>query len=93
MKIYNNCLADFREGYYMYIPLSIIFQSCLGSVSILYLTQLNFTLSTFIMVTLCTIVCMAYNAAVLAQLNVKWVFNLLLISIITNILILGILTF
>lgn len=88
MKIYNNLLADFKEGYYMYIPLSIIFQSCLGSLSIFYLTQMPFSISIFIKVTLCTIVCMFYNAAILAQLNVKWVFNLLLISIITNILIL-----
>lgn len=89
MKIYNRYLADFKEGYYMYIPLSIIFQSCLGSISVFYLTQMPFGISVFFKLTLCTIVCMFYNASIMAQLRVKWVFNLLLISIFANILILA----
>ena len=91
MTLYNKWLADFEKHFILYVPLSIILQSCLGSISIFYLTELPYSTSSFIRVTLCTIVCMFYNASIMAQLKKKWVFNLLIISLVTNILL--ILTF
>ena len=61
MNLYNNLLADFKKNFIMYVPLSIILQSCLGSVSIFYLTQLPYSTSVLIGVTMCTIVCMLYK--------------------------------
>ena len=88
MNLYNNLLADFKKNFIMYVPLSIILQSCLGSVSIFYLTQLPYSMGILIGVTLCTVVCMLYNASIMAQLSVKWVFNFLILSVFVNILIL-----
>jgi len=88
MKTYMSLFNEFRKDYMIYVPLSIIFQSCLGSIVILYLLQMPYSIALLIKVTLCTILCMAYNASVLAQLKVKWVFNLLLMSVIVNLVLL-----
>jgi len=89
MKIYNAWFADFKKNYMIYIPLSIIFQSCFGSIVIFYLLQLPYSISLIVRVTICTILCMLYNASVIAQFKVKWVFNLLLMSIIINFMLLA----
>ncbi len=89
MTLYNKWLADFKKHFILYVPLSIILQSCLGSISIFYLTELPYSTSSFIRVTLCTIVCMFYNASIMAQLKKQWVFNLLIISLVTNILLIA----
>lgn len=85
MKIYHNFLQDFKTNYQMYIPLSIIFQSCLGSIAAMYIlmnsTQESFH---FFQLTLCVIASMGYNAVIFAQLNIKWVFNVLIFSLIMN---------
>ncbi len=88
MTLYNKWLTDFKENLILYVPLSIILQSCLGSISIFYLTQMPYSTSLLIRVTLCTIVCMCYNASIMAQLKKKWIFNLLIISLVTNIVLL-----
>lgn len=90
MTFYTKYLADFKEGYLGYIPLSIIFQSCLGSIAAMYIIS-NSTIESFpfIQLGLCVIASMIYNAAVLIQLNYKLVFNLFLSSIITNAILIG----
>lgn len=88
MKMYTNLLNDFKRDYMIYVPLSIIFQSCLGSVVIMYLLQMSYSTSLLFKVTLCTILCMSYNAAVLAQFKTKWVFNLLIMSVVFNLILL-----
>ena len=87
MAVYNKLLVDFKSLYWEYVPLSVIFQSCLGSVAAMmilaikgpfYLVQLG----------LCILVSMLYNAAILAQLKTKWVFDMLLISVGLNLILL-----
>lgn len=87
MNYYNHLLSDFKRNYMLYIPLSIILQSCIGSIAAMYVlmssTSGNFP---FFQLSLCVVLCMLYNAAVLAQLNCKWVFNILLLSIFVNVM-------
>ena len=83
MKIYNNILRDFQSSYLMMIPLSIILQSCLGSAATLYITINKGPMMLF-QLGLCIAVTMMYNAAVLAQLKSKLVFNLLILSVLIN---------
>ncbi|NER14029.1 hypothetical protein GWK08_11300 [Leptobacterium flavescens] len=84
MTYYHQYLAKFRENYMMYIPLTIILQSCLGSVAAMYILQNNDRPFFLVQLFLCVCVCMFYNAAILAQLKTKIVFNLLLISLFLN---------
>lgn len=80
-------LSQFQEMYYLGIVLGIIASSCIGSIAAsLALKNLPGFVELF---QLCVAVgtAMWFNASVLAQLNIKTVFNSLLISVIANILI------
>ncbi len=85
MKVYNNLLQDFQSSYMMMIPLTIIFQSCLGSIATLYILM-NKGPMMLLQLGICIAVTMMYNASVLAQLNKKVVFNLLILSVLSNVL-------
>ncbi|WP_299890875.1 hypothetical protein [uncultured Lacinutrix sp.] len=87
MKYYNYMLSDFKVNFMIYIPLSIILQSCIGSIAAMYILQTSAVDAfPFFQLTLCVIVSMAYNASVLAQLGYKLVFNMLVLSMLINIL-------
>lgn len=87
MNVYNNLLSSFQSSYLLMVPLSIVVQSCLGSIAALYiliakgpylLTQLA----------VCIAVTMMYNASILAQLKSTIVFKFLVLSLFVNILLL-----
>lgn len=81
-KGYNNLLEEFKREQTGYAAISIIGQSCLGSVAAMALLMNDWTLFLKMgLLGLVTVCCMAFNAAVLAQLNSKTTFNLLLLSV------------
>ncbi|PKA84004.1 hypothetical protein ATE92_2174 [Ulvibacter sp. MAR_2010_11] len=80
----DHLLADFKEDYYMYIPLTIILQSCVGSIAAMLILSNGFSAVTFIELTLCVSLSMLYNAALLAQLKPKFSFGLLVVSLLLN---------
>lgn len=87
-KFYNTLLAEFKRAQTGYATIAIIGQSCIGSVAAMLLLMSE--MQTSVMLTLLffvTILCMAYNGAVLAQLKSKAVFNLLLLSVSFSILV------
>lgn len=73
MEIYQKSLANFEKSYFAFATLSIIGQSCLGSIAAMY-TLYNGT-SPFQMIQLAIIVtiCMSVNTGILAQLSSKMV--------------------
>lgn len=85
MKVYNNLLSNFQSLYMLMIPLSILFQSCLGSIAALFILM-NKGSYFLIQLALCIVVTMIYNASILAQLKSEIVFKFLLISLGVNIL-------
>jgi len=78
-------LSDFKVNFMIYIPLTIILQSCIGSVSAMYILKTS-TVEVFpyFQLIICVIVSMLYNAFVLAQLGYKLVFNMLVLSLLIN---------
>lgn len=83
MKIYDNLLAEFKREQTGYSSIAIIPQSCIGSVAAMMLLMNDWApFSKLALLFLVTILCMAYNGAVLAQLKSKATFNLLIISIV-----------
>lgn len=84
MSIYNKYFIDFKKHYILYIPLSIIFQSCIGSIAAMYVLMNNNSNFYLFELSLCVMVTMSYNAAIMAQLKYKWVFNFLIVSLIVN---------
>ncbi|WP_430412774.1 hypothetical protein [Kordia sp.] len=86
MTLYTKYYNEFHDKYTMYIPLTIILQSCIGSIAAMYILMTGLdTISSLIQLFLCVILCMFYNAAILAQLRDKWVFNMLVMSLVFNI--------
>jgi len=85
MTLYTRYYEEFHDKYTMYIPLTIILQSCLGGIAAMYILINGLdTISSLIQLGLCVIVTSVYNAAILAQLRDKWVFNILLLSLLMS---------
>jgi len=86
MTLYDKYLNDFKSLYLANMTLGIILQSCVGSIAAMFILVNNdFSLFSYLQLTLCVIVTMAYNAAALAQMPYKMTFNLLLLSLFVNI--------
>lgn len=77
---------EFEFDYYMYMPLTIILNSCIGSIAAMTILSQGTSLLTGIELTLCVSLCMGYNAALLAGANRKLTFWLLMASLVINLL-------
>ncbi|MDP2685583.1 MAG: hypothetical protein Q8O62_00055 [Aequorivita sp.] len=77
---------EFENDYFMYIPLTIILNSCIGSIAAMTVLAQGTTLLSGIELTLCVSLCMGYNAALLAGSNRKFAFWLLAVSLLVNML-------
>lgn len=87
MNILNHYRHDFRQNYILYIPLTIILQSCLGSIAAMFILKNSITGSFhFIELTLCVIFAMGYNAVVYAQLKTNFIFNVLIATLLVHVL-------
>jgi hypothetical protein len=81
-KWYHVQLEEFKRQQTGYAALAIIGQSCLGSVAVMLLLMHKMpTMVQMTFVFLVTIICMMFNAAVLAQLKSRITFNLLVLSV------------
>ena len=86
MTLYTKYYNEFQNKYTMYIPLTIILQSCIGSIAAMYILMTGLdTISSLVQLFLCVILCMFYNAAILAQMKGKLVFNMLILSLLFNV--------
>ncbi len=77
---------EFEAEFYMYIPLTIIVNSCLGSIAAMTILAQGTSLLSGIELTICVSLCMGYNAALLAGSNKKFAFWLLAVSLMANLL-------
>ncbi len=77
---------EFEYDYYMYVPLTIILNSCIGSIAAMSVLGQGTSLLSGIELTICVSLCMGYNAALLAGSNRKFAFWLLVVSLVANIL-------
>lgn len=83
LKRYRSLLNEFKKEQTGYAAIAIIAQSCLGSAAVMVLLMNEMPMATkMAFIFLITILCMGYNAAVLAQLKSKTTFNMLLISLV-----------
>lgn len=84
MSLYKKFYEEFKGGYYMHATLGIIASSYLGSVAALLILNSGSRAVEMVELFWITTVCMSYNAAVLSNLNKSWVFNLLIISVLSS---------
>lgn len=87
MRLYNQLLNEFKREQTGYSTIAIIGQSCIGSVAAMVVLMHHMPEAIKLtLLFLVTILCMAYNGAVLARLKTKTTFNLLVLSVIFSIL-------
>lgn len=89
MKLYNILYKDFEDLYVGYSAIAVILSSCLGSAAALVILMNGHDLTQMIQLFLVVVVCMTYNASVLAQLKPKIVFNSLIISLLVSIILIA----
>ncbi len=82
LELYHELLEEFQRARFGYATIAIIGQSCLGSAAAMFLLMSGLAdLPKMGLLFLVTIFCMAFNGAVLANLNAKITFNILIISV------------
>ncbi len=86
MRLYNNLLADFEEMIMGYSAIGIIASSCLGSVAAMFILMNGHSLVNMLQLFVVVVVCMGFNATILAQLKSKIIFNSLLISLLVSLI-------
>ncbi|MBJ7879986.1 hypothetical protein [Gelidibacter salicanalis] len=85
MSLYNKGLQDFTDHLILYIPLSIIFQSCIGSIATMLILMTSQSTFHFLDLTLVVTFAMAYNGSLYAQLKPKLIFNLFIATVLVHI--------
>ncbi len=84
-KLYYRAYNEFKKSQLGYSTIAIIGQSCVGSVAamVLLMGSMEMVLK-MVLLFLVTILCMAFNGAVLAQLKPLATFNFLVLSLMFN---------
>ena len=77
---------SFEYDYYMYVPLTIVLNSCLGSIAAMTILMQGTSLLSGIELTICVSLSMGYNAALLAGVNRKFSFRFLMVTLLVNML-------
>lgn len=90
MKLYNALYKDFEELFVGYSTVAIILSSCLGSAAAMVILMNGHDFLQMIQLFAVVVVCMGYNASVLAQMKPKFVFNSLILSLVVSSVLLAI---
>lgn len=86
MTFYQRSLSEFKRDFYAGATTGILVSSCLGSIAAMLILMGGHNLGHMIELGAVVVVCMWFNASVLAQLKPKFVFNSLIISLAVSIL-------
>lgn len=84
MTLYQKGLEDFKEHLTLYVPLTIIFQSCLGAIAAMFILKDSYPSFHFLDLILVVSFAMAYNGALYAQLKTKVLYNLFIATILVH---------
>jgi hypothetical protein len=90
VRLYQNLVTEFEEMSLGYSSIGIIASSCLGSIAAMLILMKGHGIVHMIEFFLVVVVCMGFNAAVLAQFKPRIIFNSLLISLAVSVLLIAI---
>ncbi len=82
----NEIQDEFDSNYYIYVPLTIVLNSCIGSIAAMTILMQGTSLLSGIQLTICVSLCMGYNAALLAGVNKRFTFKFLIVTLLVNLL-------
>jgi len=81
MKTFQKYLQNYERGIIGFATISILGQSCLGSIAAMFILMGGTTPAQMVQLFFVTIFCMIYNGAVLSQQKAKLSFGILAISV------------
>lgn len=84
MKFYQQQLSEFTEDYFAGATTGILVSSMMGSIAAMLILMNGHGLLDMVQLGLIVVVCMWFNASVLAQLKAKFVFNSLIVSLLVS---------
>jgi len=84
----KNAYRYFAGSYFQLIPLTIIIQACIGSIAVYFLLQGVPTVWDMIQLLVCVAATTMYLGAILAQVHVRKVFNIFILGLVVNVLLL-----
>lgn len=87
MSFYEKLYVDFKHDYFMYACMGIILSSCLGAAAAMMALMQGHGFVEMSQLFLLVVVCMGFNATVLANMKTKIVFNWLAVSLVVSTLI------
>ena len=87
MTTFSKFQNDFTHNIMGYSGLGIIISTCLGSVAVMITLMHGHTTFQMLAVMVSVILCSVYNAAIITIQKPKLIFNLLIASLVVNILI------
>lgn len=86
MNFYQKYLDGYKHGLIGFATLSILGQSCLGSIAAMFILMGGTSPVQMIQLFFVTIFCMIYNGAVLSQQKAQLSFAILTLSIVASII-------
>lgn len=86
MTLYNNTFEKFNENFIGSATLSILVQSCFGGAAAMSVLANGTSLVQMVQLAVIVFICMIANTSILAQLQHKFIFNTVLLSIISSII-------
>ncbi len=84
MKLYNQSLREFKQHYMLYVPLTIIFQSCLGSIATMAILSNTTGRLQIAELTISVCLTMLYNVSILGRFKINIILNILIMSVLLN---------
>lgn len=84
MTLYNKLSADFTENFIGNTALAIIVSTCIGSIAVYFTLMNGNSFAQMSMVFATVVVCSLHNASILTVQKPKLVFDLLILSIVLN---------
>ncbi|APG59128.1 hypothetical protein [Christiangramia salexigens] len=93
MSNYQKQLSEFTRDYFAGATTGIILSTGLGSIAAMFILMNGHGIYEMIQLGIIVVVCMWYNASVLAQLKPKFVFNSLIVSVTVSLVLLILNTF
>lgn len=84
MKFYQKQLSEFTRDFYAGATTGVLVSSCMGAVAAMMILMNGHDLGDMIQLGIVVIVCMWFNASVLAQLKPRIVFNSLIASLLIS---------
>lgn len=85
MTFYQKQLSEFSRDFFAGSTTGIIVSTCIGSIAAMLILMNGHTFVDMLQLASIVIVCMWYNASVLAQLKPKFVFNSLIVSLVVSV--------